>query len=93
MASLAMHLLEIKKDLPAAVGVYEKVAGHPSAPSFYRRKLAFLMVEDPGKTVRGYRMLKELALSDPAALRREDMTRIGQLESRLGIPEAKRINP
>jgi len=93
MASLAMHLLEVKKDLPAATDVYEKVTGHPRAPSFYRRKLAFLMVEDPKKAVRGYQMLKELALSDPATLRREDITRIGQLESRLGIPEAKRIKP
>ena len=93
MASFAMHLLESRKDLPAATGVYEKVADHPRAPSFYRRKLAFLTAENPKKAAQAYQMLKLLALSDPAVLRREDMSRIAQLESRLGIPKAKRIKP
>ena len=93
MASFAMHLLESRKDLPAATGVYEKVADHPRAPSFYRRKLAFLTAENPEKAAEAYQMLKTLALADPAALRREDMTRIARLESRLGIAKDKRIRP
>ena len=93
LVSLGMHLLEVSKDLPAAIDIFEKVASHPLAPSFYRRKLAFIMLKDPKQTVRAYRMLKDVALKDPASLRREDNTEIARLEARLGIPEAKRIKP
>ncbi len=93
MASFAGYLLEVRKDFSAAVDIYEKVAGHSQAPTFYRRKLAFLMADNPKKAVEAYQLLKTLALSDPAALRREDMSRIAQLESRLGIAKQKRIRP
>ena len=93
LVSLGMHLLEVSKDLPAAIDIFEKVASHPLAPSFYRRKLAFIMLKDPKQTVRAYRMLKDVALKDPASLRREDNTEIARLEAQLGIPEAKRIKP
>lgn len=93
MAAFAMHLLEIRKDVPAAISVYAKVAGNRRAPSFYRRKLAFLMAEDPQKAAEAYGILKDLAVSDPGALRREDMAQLAQLESRLGIPEEHRIRP
>jgi hypothetical protein len=93
MAAFAMHLLEIRKDVPAAISAYAKVAGNRRAASFYRRKLAFLMAEDPQKAAGAYVILKDLAVSDPGALRREDMAKLAQLESQLGIPEEDRIRP
>jgi hypothetical protein len=93
MASLGTYLLEVSKDLPAAIDIYGKVAGHPLAPSFYRRKLAFVMLKDPKHTGRAYQMLKALALRDPASMRREDIKEIARLESRLGIPKAERLRP
>ena len=91
LAALAMHLLEVEEDLPAAVSAYGGLARDEDAPTFYRRRWAFLVAADPGKAPVAYDALRRLYLADPNAFRPEDMAALYQLEERLSIPAEERV--
>ena len=91
LAALAMHLLQVEKDLPAAEAAYGELARDSGAPDFYRRKWAFLIARDPSRAPLAYKALKQLYVKEPDALRGEDRKRLGQLEERLAIPLEDRV--
>lgn len=89
-AKLGMHLLEVKKDLKAALAVYRDIANDKNAPFFYGRKLLMLLARNPANEEQAYAALKKLLKRSPELFRRQDLIEFTKLETILGASNDNR---
>ena len=89
-AKLGMHLLEVKKDLKAALAVYRDIANDKNAPFFYGRKLLMLLARNPANEEQAYTALKKLLKRSPELFRRQDLIEFTKLETSLGASNDNR---
>ena len=89
-AKLGMHLLEVKKDLKAALAVYREIVNDKNAPLFYRRKLLMLLAGNSANQEQAYEALKNLLKESPEIFRRQDLIEFTKLETSLGASKNNR---
>ena len=83
-------LLEVKKDLKAALAVYREIVNNKNAPFFYSRKLLMLLATDPANQEQAYEALKKLLKRSPEIFRRQDLIEFTKLETSLGASKNNR---
>ena len=89
-AKLGMHLLEVKKDLKAALAVYREIVNDKNAPLFYSRKLLMLLAGNSANQEQAYEALKNLLKESPEIFRRQDLIEFTKLETSLGASKNNR---
>jgi hypothetical protein len=90
--SLAILLRDKFEDPCGAGEAFLKASQLPGAPAYLTRFAGYELAKCPGREKMAYELLKELYETEPAGRKPALVTTLKELEKRLDVPEAQRIN-